>query len=905
MIHIETLFTYLQHLLEHPAVLLIIFSAAITIKLFFLFTLFTKKTSSSITYYLILAVLISTIVVDSEWVFMCIKKLFLHDTELRLFIFWRRIAWAFNIAQYQMLALFLESLCVSKFKPNLRNKLFNTVSFLFFCFFITLSILNFNCIRTIDKPCFEFLAQKIRFIYILLFLMKSNMLIVARKLYQKKLPRILQKQLSILVFGIIVPFWLSDLVQAFPFTFLTSSWYNPGNTLASLSNLLITAAIFYCSRRILGLRFLNLKKHVQAPINIHFMENFKVILDQFSHVTNMQELSHITQVFFKEAFGVPFNRVHLYIRSTKPQETQGNSTSNETISSMVELFMTTHPQTMCHFIKQSKMLVYDEIDFNNFHESSEETSAALSFLDGIQADLFLPIYKGDSLIAYIIIDRFSRFDKLYSNTEYDEMLIFAQYLGNITNLMQNKNLEELIRQEKDLKEELYNKHQEIGQYKESIRSFLRAKNHKKIGIMFYKNRRFTFGNQSAKELIQINPNIQDGHPLTKALKDLAQQVESYKSTQTIYTQDTNGTKLVLSGVPSLEHSNVIICIYYPEVSDVIKKQLDILKDPSEWDYLLYLETTRPGKLINQLIPGSGETLLNFKIALLKTALHKKATLLNIPDKDLLPTVELLHHISLRETLHVIDLNKPEQNFDVAIKLFGINAIFQVGKKQKTALLEKLDSIGTLFIKNIHLLNLETQNYLAEFIRYGFFRIFKSDHKIPSNVRIICSTNQNLSHLVQEETFSKKLFEEIKRTTLEMPSLMTLPEEELHILAEGFSEQTMTDQSLKNLLTLSPRDKLRLVHQRPTSLAELKTKIQHMLIQKSKANDIYHETQFDPAYEVSDPELIEAARLGKKALKDQKTMSLLWNKFKNQNKIAAFLGVNRSSVNRRCKEFHLT
>ena len=29
------------------------------------------------------------------------------------------------------------------------------------------------------------------------------------------------------------------------------------------------------------------------------------------------------------------------------------------------------------------------------------------------------------------------------------------------------------------------------------------------------------------------------------------------------------------------------------------------------------------------------------------------------------------------------------------------------------------------------------------------------------------------------------------------------------------------------------------------------------------------------------------------------MTCLWNKFKNQNKIATLLGVNRSSVNRRC------
>jgi hypothetical protein len=52
------------------------------------------------------------------------------------------------------------------------------------------------------------------------------------------------------------------------------------------------------------------------------------------------------------------------------------------------------------------------------------------------------------------------------------------------------------------------------------------------------------------------------------------------------------------------------------------------------------------------------------------------------------------------------------------------------------------------------------------------------------------------------------------------------------------------------------------------------------------------------------ELVAAARLGKKALQDERVMVMLWNKFQNQNKISVFLGVNRSSVNRRCKEYNL-
>ena len=106
-----------------------------------------------------------------------------------------------------------------------------------------------------------------------------------------------------------------------------------------------------------------------------------------------------------------------------------------------------------------------------------------------------------------------------------------------------------MHQEHELKEEIYKKHQEINQYKESIRSFLKNGKHRDIGIIFYKNRRFIYANQTAREMIKINLNMQEGHPIARACKNLARQVEQYKSPQTVFAKDVDGTRLVLSGVP--------------------------------------------------------------------------------------------------------------------------------------------------------------------------------------------------------------------------------------------------------------------------------------------------------------------------------------------------------------------
>lgn len=848
--------------------------------------------------FLLLIILTGSMISDSAWILYAAHSVFpLLDNHL--IICWTRIAWGFSVIQYQALALFIEVLITKKYIFTIKNYFFFLVSGLFFLLLIYTALFQFNYLAIPNA----YKIQQAFSIYSLFVLMPVSLIVAILKLRRTSLPRILKQQIKVLILALIIPHIVSDCLQLYPFNF------SPGFTANSfafvgISTILLTIAMYYSMRKVMGLRFLNFKTHVAQPEpRYNFVDNFKVVLGQFSRVTNMKELEHIAKSFFKEAFTVPLNRIQLFIRT--PGELGYESLSyGGQIETMTDNFLNSCSPEIKAYIKEQQVLIHDEIAFSNFYEDNQTRHIILGFLEAINADLFLPIYKQDNIIAYIAIDRHARQQhQFYSDVERDEMIIFSQYIGNIINLLQQRNLEELIHREKELREELYNKHQEINQYKESIKSFLKYAKQKEIGIIFYKNRRFTFGNQTAKEFINLNINQQAGHPVTKKLKQIAQLVEAYKAPQLASTIDNTGNKLIICAVPHLEQNSVIIMAYYPDVADIVKKQIDFLKDPTKWDYLLYLETTKSGKLINQLIPGSGETLLNFKINLLKAALSTKTTLLEMPEGDLVPTVEILHHISLRDILHIFKLKGPSKNYDVAIKLFGINPIF--GVTHNKPLLEKVGNNDTLFIQDIHFLDLETQEYLVELIKYGFYRTFKTDKKMHCSVRVICSTNQDLNLLVQEGLFSPTLFNEFKKTTIVLPSLLTLPEQELGELADGFTEQALKSREIKELLELTNKDKTRLIHNRPVSLYEFKNKVQQLLKQKSQDQHLHLETEFDPAYTITDPELIEAARLGKHALRDQKTMALLWSKFeKNQNKIADFLGVNRSSVNRRCKRYNL-
>ena len=850
----------------------------------------------------LILLLIAAIIEDLSWILLLGKILFFPGLTGVLNVaigYIIKMSWAFYAIEYLVLSIFIENLIERTPSVNLRKKIFLSISSIFiisFCFITTFYI------ATYELTSLQLRIEELYTIYALTILMPFTIYATIKSLRKNRVPRILNKQITILIQFLILPRIISDFIQYFPFNFgQRFTHYYP---MSAISTIVLTIALYYVSRKVIGLRFLNFQNHVQEHRRYDFVDRFKDTLEELAKAGSIKELSLITQTFFKGAFDIPGNRVSLHLRTINPIEGSSYKIELNEVETLSETFLSNSHPELEKCVNKVKILIYDEIDFNNFYDPNYADETIIQFMDTINADIFLPIYKNHSIIGYIIIERYARFHEFYSHIERDEMLVFASYLGNIINLLQNRNLDSLIYQEKELKEELYRKHQEINQYKESIHSFLKNTKQKEIGIIFYKQRHFVFANQAAKEIIKININTNQGAPITKALKTIAQQVEEYKAPQTCITKTSDGQRIVVTGVPNLEKNHVIITVYYPEFSDIITSQVNHLKDPTAWDYLLYLETTKPGQLINQLIPGSGEQLLQFKITLLQMSLSKKALLLEMAPDDLMPTVELLHHISMRNTLHVLTLQGHGKNHDIAIKLFGINTIFGVNPENTKPLLEKLDGDGTLFIKNIEFMDLETQEYLAEFIKYGYYRIFKSNQKMASSVRIICSTNQNLTAMVQEGTFSQALLNELKKTSLSMPSLLTLPESELTELAQGLAEQAIKTDDFKNLLDLNQKDKTKIVQSKPASLQELKIRVQQLLAHKSKESNIEQEIHFDPAYDISDPDLIQAARLGKHALRDQRMMVLLWNKFKNQNKIAAFLGVNRSSVNRRCKEYNL-
>ncbi len=133
-----------------------------------------------------------------------------------------------------------------------------------------------------------------------------------QKLKSKKAPRILKKQFLILVQFLIIPRLLSDVIQYYPFK-IFQGYFTSCYSIIGISTTLLTVALYFCTKKIVGLRFLNFQNHVQEHHRFNFVDGFKDTLEELAKATSINELGHITQAFFKDSFEIPGNRVSLHL----------------------------------------------------------------------------------------------------------------------------------------------------------------------------------------------------------------------------------------------------------------------------------------------------------------------------------------------------------------------------------------------------------------------------------------------------------------------------------------------------------------------------------------------------------------------------------------------------------------
>lgn len=884
------LLDFLENSFGNYTFLLIVTSAACSLKSYIAgVILFSHQATRGKKYVrtLLLATLTGFIIIDLAWILQLIQLLLEQKFILiRMFI---RFSWAINSVYFLTYALFVESLAIKEHSFKKTHIPLVVISSLFAGFFIY-SIIRFNFVSVTTLLWIENLHN----LYSFFLLMLPSIIFTLYRLQSSSIPILLKQQAKICIYIFIIPQAILDFLQLFPF-FITDGRFTNSFAIVGLSTVSLTAALCYCAQRIVGLRFLNVTDHVQSPIRIPFIDDIKNAIDQLSQATNTQDIQYVTDMFFVQTLGITMGSTKLHVRML-PEHPQTVTAKTHPTTPHIERALAEASPEFHTFMRTSRIFIYDEFEFSNFYHLDDHRSYALNMLAAINADVFIPIYKENMLLALLTIDKHSRpKGHFYSDVERDKMLVFAQYISHIVYLIQHRSFTQLLENERMLENEIYQKTQQLQHYKESLGTLLHTSKAREVGVLFYRSRRFLIGNRAAQALLGFDVGMEPKNAIAKQLKQIAEAALMHDTVQSYSYIDGDKNKIIAYATPSISQSHIIITLAYADAYDFIKDQISKLQNPHEWDYLLYLETTRSGQLINQLVPGSAKELLMFKIELLRASFGKQPLLLEMSTEDLLPAVDIIHQVGMRNKIHVLNLKEPTRPEIMAPRLFGTNPLFLLTEQLQTPLLGQLSGADTLFIQNINFLDLTSQEHLVELIKYGYYRAYKSYHKNPCSVRVIVTSSQPLEQLVQQGKFNHLLYEELHKTSLRLPWLETLSKTDVQDIAQQLSEQMFGSQR-----PLSDRELITLTNNCPTSIKAFKQRVEYLLKQRARQSPKTIETVYN---ETDDPDLNAIPR-GRQALKSQKIMTLLWKKFKNQNEIASFLGVNRSSVNRRCKRFKL-
>ena len=196
--------------------------------------------------------------------------------------------------------------------------------------------------------------------------------------------------------------------------------------------------------------------------------------------------------------------------------------------------------------------------------------------------------------------------------------------------------------------------------------------------------------------------------------------------------------------------------------------------------------------------------------------------------------------------------------------------------------------GTIILKNIQLLNFEKQSV--------FLHILSEEHP---DVRMICTAEPELLKMVSEKTFRPNLFYILRQVDISVPPLREVSED-----IESLSDYFLTlyahkREQNKQRLDGSARKALKL-HQWPGNVRELKDVI--LFAAFHTADDVI--TASDLNFSQSEPEPETSLRLQEPEREKAKIIAALRQSNGNKTQTAKLLGIDRSTLRYKLKQFGL-
>jgi len=241
------------------------------------------------------------------------------------------------------------------------------------------------------------------------------------------------------------------------------------------------------------------------------------------------------------------------------------------------------------------------------------------------------------------------------------------------------------------------------------------------------------------------------------------------------------------------------------------------------------------------------------------------------------------------------------------ELFGLDmgTFNETSYSGKIGLIE-LANKGTIFFENIHEMPLNVQMKLEDFVKNKTF--FKADGNTPINadVRIIASTDKDISSLAEKNMFCEQLYEDISIVTIEIPPLRERSEDIIDIAKNFIAE---FEQQYNKKITRIDSEVLKtfMDYCWPGNVRQLKNVIERLVILSQDGsiamNDLPKDMREEEAYQAVLQEangLDEASDFAERQVIIEALKKCAYNK----TKTAEYLKISRSTLYNKMREYNI-
>jgi Transcriptional regulator containing PAS, AAA-type ATPase, and DNA-binding domains len=274
----------------------------------------------------------------------------------------------------------------------------------------------------------------------------------------------------------------------------------------------------------------------------------------------------------------------------------------------------------------------------------------------------------------------------------------------------------------------------------------------------------------------------------------------------------------------------------------------------------------------------------------------------------------IHNYSVRKNGPFVAVNCaaiPENLMESEFFGYAPGAFTGASKEGKMGYFE-LAHEGTIFLDEVSEIPLKLQGKLLRVIQESEVMRIGHDKIIPVNIRIICATNKDLKVLVKEGKFREDLYYRLCVLQLLLPPLHNRDQDVL-LLANHFINMYSSNFSRRNIILSPEAQKIFLSYSWDGNIRELRNICEQLVvlnetdvISKEEVSSILPIDNTKKFKETSGlkSSLPDNFSLDRKQLEKDLILKALKESNYNKTKAAALLGMNRTTLWKKLKEYNI-